>query len=376
MNHSIKNIIINPGLFNHFPQLDKKKERKKISDNISGPHLYLRKIKVPIQARLAELISHHNIPSVFLFGSPHLDNYCRTQNGVGLIDFDRALYGPYISDITYCLLSMELKQQDIKKNLDKSVYQKFKKTYLDYLTNEHEEFIKFKPLETAPLAHWEKSITDYISHDKSWYKKAEKNSIPIDEPLVIELVRQYFVNRNESSLVNEYKIEFAGLANGSMGRPHTIILLENIRDKHLKLIDLKPAKNYRESTWSHGKYYNHPFDHEGQRMVEASKLLAPNITLNESYATINGCQYWGREISAINKKFKIQLDDKQLLEFTDAAASQIGSGHRKSIQTHELENLSNHCQKNFDQLSEAIATIKQELLASWQHYVKLCEKYK
>src|SRR3990172_1463522 len=80
-------------LFIRHPWEDNKKVREEICHEIKGPHIFFRRLKTHIQARFAELVDLNNISQVFLHGSPHLDNYARTNTGCGMIDFDRAHVG-------------------------------------------------------------------------------------------------------------------------------------------------------------------------------------------------------------------------------------------------------------------------------------------
>ena len=371
---------MNP-LFTYYPWHDGPKERRKVLDPEFGPHRFLRHIKAPIRERLAQLLPHHNCPLTLLFGSPHIDNYVRTNTGIGLADFDRAITGPYISDWCYSLLSLSLKQQSgPKQPLPPSIYQAFYFGYLEGINNPEQPYPVFHSLASYQPKKWELDASLYLSKGKGWVKKSQEQPIPTDDPLLLTLLESFFSNQHQTNWQQYYDVLYAGLAKGSLGRSHTIVALAETTTGHTQndvlLLDLKPALNYRNPDWSHHKWYSHQFSHEGQRMVKASRLLAPNVTANESYATVNGVQYWGRELPSLNQKIKNLLDIDSLQQLAQAMGWQIGKGHANAnaADLATIAAINEHISLNQERIYRSVETIRGELLQAWEYYCLVSEQ--
>ncbi len=92
------------------------------------------------------------------------------------------------------------------------------------------------------------------------------------------------------------------------------------------MIDIKEV--YSEKNTRH--FFN-PYPHHGIRMIEASKIFADGIEERLGYATIQGKQYWGRQIPSFAVKVKKYLDLDECLDVAYSIGSQLGHGHRKSL---------------------------------------------
>jgi hypothetical protein len=358
--------LINP--FTHWPCTDQKKTRKKITDPIDGIHFFFRKVKIPVQAILLEQLSHQDVPTVFLFGSPHIDNYTRTHLGCGLIDFDRAIYGPYFSDLAYALLSMSLKQKvDYTQTLDVHIAQKLFEAYLQGLTQPDLPIPVVPLLADRILEPWQLDGRAYLDAKKGWVKKAYKNPLPKDHPMLQELLRQFFKNSDGNETVEDQELLHVGYGQGSMGRDHYIYLIQN--SHQIRVLDIKPAKDYRTHLWPHGIYYQHPFKHEGERMIFATETLAPHMRDLESTAYLNGIQYWGRVVPFTQCKIKELLDHDSLLQFAQAAGIQMGQGHARTASS--LEEITLHLERHQDQLMTCVQQMHQQIVDAWHFYCKI-----
>lgn len=364
-------------LFHHCPWDDKKGLREKICDERVGAHVFFRRIKEHVQARFEELIDHSEIRPVFLFGSPHIDNYTLTNTGCGLIDFDRAHQGPYLWDLLVMLLSLSLRQAETLESFcDSKVSDSLLAGYQWGLQNQQEQFKVFKPLADLTPKPWQCSTKAYWQSQKGWVGKALIKPISVDDAIIKELVAQYFTNRHEQDKAVNYKILAAGRGVGSFGRVHNIIVLEpHETDNDLKILDIKHTRYYLDPTWQYNQWYSHDFSHEGERMIAASKQHAPGVTENESYATVNGIQYWAREVPILNSKIKGRLKQSDAEAFAYAAGTQIGRSHGISVGNNLKQHEQDLC-KQFPELTKATSQIHQEFMAGWHAYKKDVEEHK
>lgn len=351
----------------------KKKQAKKIATNELGAHLFLRHRKDAIQARLAECMDFSTIPHVFLYGNPHIDNYARTNTGCGMIDFDSAMYGPYIIDVFSLFMSVNLRYQMNSEEFDNTCAEAFLDEYLRAVSHPTDSFLSYSPLLKEEPETWQLSAEAYLEHNKKWAKKCRKNPLPTDDPMILELLRQYYLHRGEAGREQDYTIEMAGQGVGSMGRIHYLFVLKG-RDQQLQILDIKHTKNYLNLTWPHHRFYHHDFSHEGQRMIAASELHAPGITHQESYATLHGIQYWGCELPTINMKINGMLNHEQAVDFCRAMGSQMGRSHCLSLQNVTPVALQKDIQQRLPSLMQHGQHIRAELLAGWQHFRDIYEK--
>lgn len=347
--------------------------RHKLLDPQKGLYLYFRRIKTPIQARFAELMDHHTLPQVFLHGSPHVDNYAKTLSGAGIIDFDRAHYGPYAWDLVCLLLSVTLRETTAQLHFSrKMVGQALHEGYQQGFHFPEQGYREYTPLAHAHPKLWEQTTQSYLQANKKWAKKLRHGAISIDDPVALEILRQYFASRKESIQLNHYRVTEIAYCSGTFGRSRFLIALQpQDRSQDALLLDMKQTKDYMIRAWPHHRWYHNPFDHQGQRMIAAAQLYAPACAIGEGYATVNGVEYWGRQIPTLNRKPAKLISVAEQVDFAYAAGSQVGRGHRLSLQHITERSFMHHVENHFDEIVSVTRQIHHELLATWQAYCRL-----
>lgn len=350
-----------------------KANRKKICDAIRGPHLYFRHVKDPVQARLHDAIDFQHQPSVFLFGNPHIDNYARTNTGIGMIDFDSAMDGPYLCDLFSLMLSVQLRREDFHALANSKLMQSVLDGYLHCLNDSKQDYQIYQPLAEQTIEPWRESVEAYIAHGKKWAKKLTKFPIATDDPIILNILSQYYSNLNGSDWQDHFRLVSAGHGVGSMGRLHHLIVLQSLATKQLKLIDIKHTRNYILPHWPHHQFYHHHFDHDAKRMIAASQLHAPGVSGEESYATYQGVTYWGCELPIINLKIKGLLSDEQAREFSFAVGTQIGKSHAQSAKS--ITDITAHLAAHQQALFDVVAMTHEAILQSWERYVDFYQKH-
>lgn len=362
-------IILTEALLLHYPWDDSLRIRKRILDDELGPHWYFRCIKAPLRARFHQLMDNSVVPRAFLFGSPHIDNYAKTDTGCGMIDFDRAYIGPYAWDLVCLILSVSLRQEQYRFSLiDSKVLDALLVGYTKGLVLGDEPFSVYKPLSGLKPKKWQKNIDAYIQKNKKWAKKMSQNPVPSSDPLMVELMQQYLQNLSTVENPKDYQLVKAGRCLGSLGRVHNILLAKHRRTGKHRLIDMKHTCSYHDANWLHDKFYISDFDHDGKRMITASECHAPGVTADESYATVNGVQYWGRSVPLQNEKIKKNLNLSEQLEFCYAVGTQLGKSHGQSG---ELYKIQAHVTGCFADITEICQQILHEIEAGWFYYQRL-----
>lgn len=358
-------------LFWHYLEDEPENIHHKLLDTKLGPYLYFRRSKTPLQAYLTQLIPHENIPRVFLHGSPHIDNYAKTTWGYGMTDFDRAYVGPYIWDIVCVLLAINLRNPETHHQaLAQNIYQTFFEVYFKHFEQPDLDYLCYHPLEMRPLKPWEQDIDLYLKEQHKWAKKLYHAEISIDDTLALALLEAYKLNSADRELFTAYHLKKIARTYGSFGRRRYLYLLEHDQQPTAPImLDIKETRNYLALDWPHNQWYTSPCEHQGERMIKAAQLYAPNSIKNESYATLNGIQYWGRQIPILNKKPAKFFRPSDQLAFAIAAASQLGRGHRLGLEENQPNKLQVHFEKNYAKLAQIIETIQIELLNHWALFV-------
>ena len=364
-------------LLRHLPWDDTPANRAKICDSRKGLHVFFRRVKTQLQARFAQIVNHATLPQVFILGSPHIDNYARTDFGCGMIDFDRSHNGPYAWDLFCFMLSLSLRHVDGLDNfIDSTITKKLLENYQQAIENPEKPYLLYQPLVDKTLKPWQSSPLTYLEANKKWIKKMREQPLEINEPLLQSLVEQYFQHRDEVHRGQHCVITEAGQAAGSFGRVHYIIVLASPEQEQPLILDIKHTKHYLNPLWPHNQWYSHPFEHEGQRMIAASNNHAPGVSGEESYATLNGIEYWARNIPVQTTKIKGQLDSEQQQQLAAAVGSQLGRAHALSINAVGRKELLQHSEKQFSEICAAAAQLQQELLDAWKHYSELADQHK
>lgn len=342
-------------ILHRWPWQDSVKHRKQLIENSKdGLHFFLRIQKEALRARFCELIDHRDVPHVFLYGSPHLDNLIRTDTGCGLSDFDRALNGPYIADWMMLWLSVAT---FVGKWPEDSLINAFIDGYTKAILNKDTPYPVYESLINEAIPEHSPSVS-------KWLKKLRKQPLPIDDQCLLELLKQYgqYVGK---PILNDYQLIEAGCGTGSLGRLHTIAVMQSKQQKQdTVILDIKPALDYRPGTWPHGIYFNHDFNHEGARMIAASILHAPMVTADEGIATLNGKHYWIRRLPHFT--IKIKSVDAPLLH---TLGTQMGRSHGLSIKApFNANDIVNHIDKHRDALFMALSNLFNEMREAHANY--------
>lgn len=357
-------------LFWHYPEDEPVKIQHRLCAEDTGPYLFFRRSKSPIQARLAQLFPLIHVPQVLLHGSPHIDNYAKTAQGFGMVDFDRAYYGPYVWDIACVLLAIALRNPEtLTAPLPTAIWQVFADSYLQHFQNPTVPYRAYAPLEFIKPKAWELDSHLYVSEQRKWAKKLDKNRLSCDDPLACALYEDYLSHLATPQALQHYSISQIARAEGSFGRRRFLYLLESRASSPI-MIDIKQTRNYLDSAWPHNRWYSSPCLHEGQRMIQAASIYAPDCMQLESFATLNGVEYWGRQIPIMNYKPAKLFTEADQTAFAESAASQLGRGHRLALHNTTATELQQHFETHFHKLVNVTEKIQSELLTVWKKCIK------
>ena len=306
-------------------------------------------------------------PKVFIHGNPHLDNYVRTFNGSGMVDFDRSRIGPYCWDLIRLFSSLSLSSK--KYPIHNKVYRYTQKGYLNSFKNP--DILHAEPsfLHTLRPKDEHLSTSDYLDAEKKWAKKLQENSIPPDDVDLQQMLHLFLKSRKETKLLKFFYIDQAARCPGSLGKEHILISLMPVAQKKRRdsiLLDLKQTYHEHDTDL----FYS-PTEHQGLRMIRASNLYAPNIEQRLGYFTFQNIHYWGREVPAFNAKIKTSLRKYQLEELGYAIGAQLGRAHRLSIKG-KAQALRSHLKENFDQIIDVSLEMNQHV---FQLQKKLAQKH-
>lgn len=353
-----------PNLFLKDPRADTPELRQKYQQPERGLHLYFRNMKLKMQTRFTELLEHENIPRVFVHGSPHIDNYSRSERGVAMVDFDRSRIGPYAWDLVRVLTSTRCHRYQHaplqQSGTPASLLAGFKKGFrfprqafkqMDLLANK-------KPLNNRfPTRH-------YLQKNKRWARRLRLDPLPASNPEMLALLHSYLHSRQEIDLLNEYSIDSAGRARGTMGRQRILIVLRPAKTgRDLIFLEIKRVREDPDNRW----YFN-PYPHHGKRMIKAAELYAPGWEVRQGYASHRGLQYWGHQVPNQNIKIKRPLDGCEQKDFLFSVGSQLGRAHRLSLQDSGPEDLL-HLAGNFDRIVDAAEIMAREIHAAHRVYL-------
>lgn len=359
-------------LFWHYIDEEPRSIHQKLADKEIGPYLFFRRSKTGIQARLAQLFPHDHVPKTLLHGSPHIDNYIKTTDFFGMIDFDRSYIGPYIWDIVCSLLAINLRNPARHfRPFSKEILQTYYETYRHHFQHPDLPFLPFEPLELITPKAWETDIMLYLKGHHKWAKKLHNSPILLSDPVVNALLEKYPAHLPKPNPLVNYQLIQAARTTGSFGRRRYLCLLQNKTEKAEPiLLDIKETKNYLQQDWPHNKWYESLWQQQGQRMIQGAMLYAPASVQLESYATVNGLQYWGRQIPILNRKPAKLFSKSDQVDFAKSAASQLGRGHCIGIYQDKPKVLLTHFEQNFEKLIEITETIQAELMVVWRSCIK------
>src|SRR3990167_6844325 len=169
-------------LFWRYVEDDALKIQHRLREKDTGPYLFFRLSKSAIQERLAQLFPLIHVPQVLLHGSPHIDNYVKTAQSFGMVDFDRAYIGPYIWDIVCVLLAIALRNPETYASpIATPLWQVFGDSYLQHFQHPAMPYRAYAPLEFIKPKAWELDSRLYVSDQHKWAQKLDKNSLSLDD---------------------------------------------------------------------------------------------------------------------------------------------------------------------------------------------------
>lgn len=300
-------------------------------------YLFFRLAGPIMQSKLQRFVDLTQVPTTFIHGNPHIDNYVRTTRGSAMMDFDRSRMGPYCWDIIRFLSSLSLRREDNGGFLDRKIVEYFIDAYYTHFLHPEIPHKQLKMLKDVKPEKWQMSTRDYLRSNKKWAKKMHEYRIDSRSESTMSLLTKFLESRNELSLLNEFYVDEVGLTPGSLGKKHYIFsLFPKNPDSRLDAILLDIKEVYDEKN---NRFFYSPFDHHGLRMIEASKIFADGMEERLGYCTHQGRQYWGREIPSFAVKVKKFLDKDELCDFAYSVGSELGKGHRKGVKDQQTADL-------------------------------------
>ncbi len=350
------------------PSLDNERLIYNYSRSKRGLFFFFRHMCIAMQGHFAHLTSLENVPRVFVHGNPHIENYSITQKGAGLVDFDRSWIGPYNWDILRFLCSLSLKRQEKQATfLSSIVLEYFKEGYLRGFENPKSPYKEVsQAIKKANLSVWYDQTEHYLSDNGKWVREMEKNLIDPEDKDLNKKLNKYLRSTNDPNLLKTYKVEKAGLAQGTFGNKRVIILLvhKTEANRHI-LLEIKETYCDRDT-----KYFYSPVEHHGFRMIKASELYAPGLEQRIGHLTHDDKQLWGREIITKHGKIKDFLDEFEQVDVAYSVATQLGRAHRLSIQ-HNVKPkcLIKHFHENFENLIGLAVIINNDLISAYKLYL-------
>lgn len=355
-------------IFDKDPYSDPPHLRRNYLNPQRGVHFYFRNAKLQMQERFAELIDHEPMPRVFLHGSPHVDNYSKSEQGAAMVDFDRSRIGPYAWDLVRVATSVSFRQRRPARDLlEPKVAAVFKRGYLRGFRNPQRSYAQMRKLRSIRPRPEENSTTAYLRANRKWAEELRVNVLPNDDPFVQQLTTAYVASREELAFFQDWMVTAAGRGSGSMGRERLLVVLapKKKEKRDPVLLEIKRVRMDPDNHW-----YSNPFGHHGERMIAAAELYAPGWERHQGFATLDGLEYWGHQIPNQNVKLKKMLTNSEQRMFLFAVGTQLGRAHRLSLNGVEPEQLIEHLKKNYDEILNAGLIMKQEIRRAYKRYMK------
>lgn len=291
--------------------------------------LFFRMIGPAMQGRLSKFLDLSKVPQVFLHGNPHMDNYVRTSQGAALLDFDRSRIGPWCWDMIRFLSSLSIWSKKGKDFLPREVLEAFMDAYIIHFMNPDIPYRQLKMLKEAKPESWQKSTKAYLDSNKKWARKMRAFSLDPKHGKANALLSGYLQSRGEAALLNEYRVQEVGATPGTLGKIHYIISLVPKNPSSLAdaiLLDIKEVYDEKDT-----RFFHNIWPHHGERMIAASKIYADGVEQRLGFTTLDGQQYWGRQIPSFGVKVKKFLNEAELVDAAYSVGSQLGMGHRRSL---------------------------------------------
>ncbi|MEM9478918.1 MAG: DUF2252 family protein [Verrucomicrobiota bacterium] len=350
----------------------KKRIIEKLEDPRKAQILFFRVNGPKLQQRMDKLLPLEKVPRVFIHGNPHLDNYVRTFNGSGMVDFDRSRLGPYAWDIIrfFCSLDIYLNEGEgfVKKRVLDTFIDGYMQTFQDLdIFYTRPSFVR----EIIPTEE-ELTIKNYAEANIKWAKRMRKSPVDVKDERVVKMLHLFLESRNDLDLLKSYDLKEAGTSVGSLGKIHYLYFLEPKREgPDSILFDLK--QTYTEED---DQYFINPVEHHGLRMIKASNLYAPGIEQKLGYFTFEGVQYWGREVPCFQSKINRALLEEEQLELSFCVGTQLGRGHRRSCRDVEPQELEKHLLDHRETLVQLAEFFNNEVKLGFEYIQKANELYK
>jgi hypothetical protein len=337
----------------------RKQERQEREDFF----LFFRRSCMACQARFTKLAEVMRMPRVFLHGNPHVDNFAKTLSGEAMIDFDRSRLGPYAWDPVRFLSSVSLRREEPSDELlPRSAIDAFSEGYTAAF-REPERALTVEPiLPDCQPSDEERTTRGYLEANKRWAKRMRKNPVFTTHPTVQGMLHLYSKSRNDPDLLDRFTVREAGLAEGTMGKPRVLAVLEpkGAPAEDQILLDIKEV--YEDPDTEH--FFN-PFVHHGLRMIEAAYVYAPGFEPWLGFFTWRDHQYWVRQVPSFKASIDGDLSPKRIEALSYLVGAQLGRGHRRSLRETPPQVLLDHWSANLDTLLKIAAEMNAELRQQW-----------
>ena len=351
------------------PRLDSVQVRNNYLKNRTwqGLHFFFRNQHQKLLERFEQLADVASMPVVFLHANPHVDNFSKSHQGCSLADFDRSKFGPYAWDLLRLMLSVSLRQKDMTSHvLHSSVVRKARDGYLWGFAHPDMPWRQMQKMELIKVSEDEIDMNAYLAANRGWAREMRSNPLPVDHPDVLSLVQQFVESRKETELLDQYEIEEAGRGFGSMGERlrFLVVLCPKDRKGDRIFLDMKETRQDPDT-----QFFRNPFDHQGKRLIAASKLYCPGWMLRQGYGKLGDLEFHMRQIPPLNAKLKGLLSLADQKDFVYAAASQLGRGHRLSLQGFvSPDKLVSHLTSYLPELMEIAQRLKWEITTAFFQY--------
>jgi len=362
-------------IFHRNPLADSLLTIQNFSHPQRGYFFYFRTMCLRMQARFGQLLPLKDMPKVFLHGNPHIENFAIVEQGAGMVDFDRSRIGPYAWDIVRFLCSLSLKRKKRDKGfLSDRVLEYFLEGYKRSFHAPQVAHKSVSDLLKIKKINWKVSTTEYLKKNDKWAQKLRQTPLPTDDEWMQGVLHAYLENRQEMHLLETYCVEEAGLALGSLGNQRVLVVLAPIDKKAGKDRILLDLKTVYQDTDNH--FFQTPVAHHGERMILASDLYAPNLEGNMGFFTYENQQYWGRKVPTQVLKIKGWLPEIHQIDIAYCVGTQLGRGHRLSLQGDKPDALLEHLNAHFKEIVKIGERMNEEVIQGHIHYLQQVSQQK
>jgi hypothetical protein len=338
-----------------------------ISEDKKPEVLLFRILGPQLQQRFTDLVDLSSVPRLLLHGNPHLDNYARTYNGAGLLDFDRSRVGPSLWDISRALCSITFWSEGDDLRPKQEIVDCFVNSYMRAIEDrlvywEAPDFLrKVKPKK------FQLSTQKYLSSGKKWVKKLKKNLVDPEGEFYEGLFQAYLDTLPEGSLKHWTIKEVAEVA-GSMGKKHYVYWLKpKLKSREAILLDIK--ETYSEVDNEH---FSNPFEQEGERMVTASRIYSPGLEEGIGYCRYQTEDYWIRQIPTFSVKVPVGIIHDEAMQLAQEIGIQLGRGHRVIDEIYNQglakQDLMNAIESQKTTLIDTCEQLNQEVMSTYEYY--------